>query len=146
MNQFDRRTFLKASAASRLTARAVPLFAAGARQVTAGETNGTVRIEGGWYVFEWSARDDRFRLSDKKNRLITSGVMQPVITVASGADVGTPRSASGKPAGHEVNDGQLTVKYEGVNGCVSFRACIWRYKIAATKKSWQVCASPPSRP
>src|SRR5208282_2205097 len=126
MNYFDRRCFLKVSAASLLSAKAAPLFGAGARQVTAGETSGTVRMEGALYVFEWSARDDHFRLLDKKGRLITSGVMQPAITVATDSGGGTPRCISGKAVSHEVKDGKLTVNYDGVNGGARLTV-IWRF-------------------
>jgi hypothetical protein len=126
MNYFDRRCFLRVSAASLLSAKAAPLLGAVAQQATAGETSGTVRMEGASYVFEWSERDDRFRLLDKKGRLITSGVMQPAITVATDSGSGTPRCISGKAVSHEVKDGKLTINYEGVNGGARLTV-IWRF-------------------
>jgi len=126
MNYFDRRYFLKVSAASLLSAKAAPLLGAGARQVTAGETSGTVRMEGASYVFEWSARDDHFRLLDKKGRLVTSGVMQPAIKVATDSGGGTTRCISGKAVSHEVKDGKLTVNYDGVNGGARLTVS-WRF-------------------
>ena len=126
MNHFDRRYFLKVSAASLLSAKAAPLLGAEAQQVKAGETSGTVRMEGASYVFEWSVRDDRFRLLDKKGRLITSGVMQPAITVAKDSSGGTPGCISGKAVNHEVKDGKLTVNYEGVNGRAHLTVS-WRF-------------------
>jgi hypothetical protein len=125
MNYIDRRYFLKVSAASLLSAKGAPLFGAGAQQVKAEETSGTVRMEGALYVFEWSVGDDRFRLLDKKGRLITSGVMQPAITVATDSG-GTPRCISGKAVSHEVKDGKLTVNYDGVNGGARLTV-IWRF-------------------
>ena len=126
MNYFDRRCFLKVSAASLFSAKAAPLLGAAAQQVTAGETSGTVRMEGALYVFEWSVQDDRFRLLDKQGRLMTSGVMQPAITVATDSGGGTTRCISGKPVSHEVKDGKLTVNYEGVNGGARLTV-IWRF-------------------
>jgi hypothetical protein len=127
MNYFDRRCFLKVSAASLLSAKAAPLLAAaGAQQVTAGDSNGTFRIEGASYLFEWSGRDDRFRLLDKKGRLVTSGVMQPVIKVATDSGGGTTRCISGKAVSHEVKDGKLTVNYDGVNGGARLTVS-WRF-------------------
>ena len=126
MNYFDRRRFLKVSAASLLSAKAAPLFGAGVQQVTAGESSGTCRIEGATYAFEWSARDDRFRLLDKKGRLVTSGMMQPVVKVATDSGGGTPQCSSGKVANHEVKDNKLIVNYEGVNGGARLTV-IWRF-------------------
>jgi hypothetical protein len=126
MNFFNRRDFLKASAASLLLEKAAPSLPVSAQQLSAGETNGTVRIEGAAYVFEWSARDDRFRLLDKTGRLVTSGVMQPAVTIATDSGAGAPRCTSGKAASHEVKDGKLTVNYEGVNGRARLRLT-WRF-------------------
>jgi len=126
MNHFDRRHFLKVSAAGLLSAQADRMFAAPVQPVTASESNGTVRMEGASYVFEWSARDDRFRLLDKKGRLVTSGVMQPAITVSADSGSAATRCTSGKAVGHEVKDGKLTVNYEGVNGGARLQV-IWRY-------------------
>jgi hypothetical protein len=109
MNYFDRRHFLKVSAAGLLSAQADRMFAAPVQPVTASESNGTVRMEGASYVFEWSARDDRFRLLDKKGRLVTSGVMQPAIRVATESGSAATRCTSGKAVSHEVKDGKLTV-------------------------------------
>jgi hypothetical protein len=83
-------------------------------------------MEGALYVFEWSVQDDRFRLLDKQGRLMTSGVMQPAITVATDSGGGTTRCISGKPVSHEVKDGKLTVNYEGVNGGARLTV-IWRF-------------------
>jgi hypothetical protein len=126
MNYFDRRHFLKVSAAGLLSAQADRMFAAPVQPVTASESNGTVRMEGASYVFEWSARDDRFRLLDKKGRLVTSGVMQPAIRVATESGSAATRCTSGKAVSHEVKDGKLTVNYEGVNGGARLQV-IWRY-------------------
>jgi hypothetical protein len=70
MNCVDRRYFLKASAATLLSARAERLVAADVQQVTTSESNGTVHVERASYLFAWSARDDRFRLPDKSERTI----------------------------------------------------------------------------
>jgi len=126
MDHFDRRFFLKFSAAGLLSAKAAPLLAAGIPQVASSESSGTVRVEGSSYVFEWSARDDHFHLLDQKRRLITSGAMQPVVRVATDSGGGITRCASGKAVSHEVKDGKLTVNYEGVNGGARL-AVIWRF-------------------
>jgi hypothetical protein len=126
MNHIDRRDFLKFSAASLLSAKAAPLLASGVQQATSSESNGTVRMEGASYFFEWSAQDDRFRLLDQKGRLMTSGPMQPMVRVTTSSGNGTTGCTSGKTVSHEVKDGKLAVNYEGVNGGARLQV-IWRF-------------------
>jgi hypothetical protein len=124
MTNFDRRCFLKLSAAGLLTVEGERLFAAPVQAATARESNETVRLEGASYAFEWSPRDDRFRLLDKQGRLMASGPMQPLITVATGS--ASAHCQAGKPAGHEAKDGRLTINYEGVNGGARLQV-VWRF-------------------
>ena len=124
MTSFDRRSFLKLSAAGLLPVQAERLFAAPVQAAKARESDGTVRLEGASYSFEWSPRDDRFRLLDKQGRLMTSGAMQPLLTVSAGS--ASSRCQAGRAASHEVQDGKLTVNYEGVNAGARLQL-VWRF-------------------
>ncbi|MGH9397237.1 MAG: hypothetical protein ACRD18_10360 [Terriglobia bacterium] len=126
MSHCDRRYFLKASAGGLLSTKASPLLAGGRKPVKAGETNGFVHVEGGQYLFEWSAPEDRFWLRDKKKRVITLGTMQPAVVVAPSTSDPARRCVSGRVASHEVRDGALTINYERVNGAARL-IVTWRF-------------------
>lgn len=114
MNRLGRREFLQLSTASLL------LDGLGAAAPSIGSANinnaaNSVRVDGKNYSWEWSQKDDRFRLLDKQGRVMTSGVLQPAVLVQAGDSRQARKCISGRPAGHEAAAGSLTFAYEGVN-------------------------------
>jgi hypothetical protein len=111
--KIDRRHFMQASTASLLFAgrmEAVP-----PAKAAVSETAGMVRAVGKTYAWEWSPQTDRWRLVDKRGRVVTSGPLQPAVLVqAVGAK--DRRCLSGTLAAHQARGNQLTVVYKHVNG------------------------------
>jgi hypothetical protein len=117
----DRRTFLLAPALAGLWpvlargAEISPLVATDGRGAMANEEDGKVRITGAQYMLEWSPKDDRFTLRDKKGRMITSGNMQPAVAIARRPVDQGAFCSSGTIADYQADSNGLTVTYEGVN-------------------------------
>ena len=115
MTRLNRREFIHASAASLLLDGVSVTASPGSAGVIADGAQ-SVRVEKKNYTWEWSPRDDRFRLLDKQGRVMTSGILQPAVIVQPGANKQTRKCVSGKPEGHIAKDGTVTVSYAGVNG------------------------------
>jgi len=115
MTRLNRREFIHASVASLLLDGVSVTASPGSAGVIADGAQ-SVRVEKKNYTWEWSPRDDRFRLLDKQGRVMTSGILQPAVIVQPGANKQTRKCVSGKPEGHIAKDGTVTVSYAGVNG------------------------------
>ncbi len=116
MNQFDRRQFLEMSGAALLAAAGSDAKAEEPSPVTVSNKNGTLRVTGANYTWEWSQADDQSRLLDSKGLLITSSRLQPVVVVSGPGNTRARRATEGKIASHEFHDGTATFHYAGVNG------------------------------
>jgi len=115
MTRLNRREFIQASTASLLLDSVnVPASPGGPGKVN--DRTESVRVEKKNYTWEWSPRDDRFRLLDWQGRVMTSGVLQPAVIVQPGSNKQARKCVSGKPVGHSAKDGSVTVSYTGVNG------------------------------
>ncbi len=114
MRAFNRREFLQVSAASLLAAKAEATItdAAPARIRKQGNL---IRAEGRDYIWEWSTDDDKFRLLDQHQLVIVGGKLQPAVIVQPAGKKGSRLCESGKPAGCDVHDDAITVRYHGVN-------------------------------
>jgi hypothetical protein len=126
MTKLNRREFIQASTASLLLDGAkVPASPRGAGKID--DSPKSVRVEKTNYTWEWSPRDDRFRLLDKQGRAMTSGILQPAIVVQRGGNKQARKCVSGKPVGHTAKDGSITVSYAGVNGNGKL-SVTWRFE------------------
>jgi hypothetical protein len=115
MTRLNRREFIQASTASLLLDSVkVPASPGGPGKIN--DTAKSVRVEEKNYTWEWSPKDDRFRLLDKQGRVMTSGILQPAVIVQPGGNKQARKCVSGKPAGHTTKEGSVTVSYAGVNG------------------------------
>lgn len=121
----NRREFIQASTASLLLSR-VNLSASPGGLAEISETATGVHVKGRNYTWEWSEGNDGFRLLDRQDRVMTSGILQPAVIVQPGADKQARKCTSGKPAGHVARDGSFTVSYAGVNGKGEL-SLIWRF-------------------
>ena len=119
--KFDRRTFIRASALAgswQLLTRdawTADSVAEDLGELSATEEAGKVRLKGDPYTLEWSPQDDRFTLRDEKERIITSGNLQPVVSIVRHSGDPAPFCSSGKVANFTADGNGLTVTYEGVN-------------------------------
>ena len=123
--QIDRRQFFHISAASLLSSSAPASAArptAPARIVEQGEV---VRAEGATYIFEWSQKDDRFRLLDKTGRTMVAGSLQPAV-LCSAPGAAARRSSPGRFSSRAVNGNRLAVTYEGANQTAKVTVA-WRF-------------------
>ena len=87
---------------------------------------GAVRVTGSNYSWEYSQKDDTFKLLDSKNRLIVSGRMQPAVVVAPASEPALRQCSLGKPSAPRSENGRVTVAYEGVNGTGRL-SVTWRF-------------------
>jgi hypothetical protein len=116
----DRRSFLLSpvAAGSLLvlapTLRAAPVAAPDAKGTGAEHNGGPVHLEGAQYDFEWSPKNDRFTLRDRKARMVSAGNMQPAITVA-GSGTQAPVCSPGTVKSYNATTTGLEITYEGVN-------------------------------
>ena len=115
MTGLNRREFIQASTASLLLDN-VKVSASPGGPGKTNDTAKSVRVEEKNYTWEWSPKDDRFRLLDKQGRVMTSGILQPAVIVQPGGNKQARKCVSGKPVGYNTKDGSLTVSYAGVNG------------------------------
>ena len=74
----------------------------------------SVRVDAARYAFEWSQKDDRFRLLDSKGRRIVSGLGQPAI-IRRAPGGGAAGCSPGKFSSKSVSGNRLILIYEGVN-------------------------------
>ncbi len=89
-------------------------------------TADSITVSGPNYTWQWSEKDDRFRILDQRGGVIASGMRQPVVVVQPPGQHGTPRCTAGKLAGHEVKENKATWTYTGVNGSSQLRVT-WRF-------------------
>ena len=124
---FTRREFIQAAAASyflstvRLKGENTP--ADKARVEAAG---GIVRAKGKEYSWEWSQEKDQFRLLDNRGLVIASAKLQPAVVVQPNGQSGVRHGSAGKPAGHDVHDNAVSIRYEGLNGSAKL-TMTWRF-------------------
>ena len=96
MTRLNRREFIQASTASLLLDSVkVPASPGGPGKIN--DTAKSVRVEEKNYTWEWSPKDDRFRLLDKQGRVMTSGILQPAVIVQPGGNKQARKCVSGKP-------------------------------------------------
>ena len=124
---FDRRQFVKLSAASLLFANDRP-EALSEAAVAISQDDGTVHIKATNYSWEWSKENDLFRLFDKRGRLITTGPLQPAIVVSDSGVIGS-RCTSGRFSSNSLNGTSLSINYAGVNGHATLTS-VWRFEAA----------------
>lgn len=129
MGKLSRRTFTQLTAGA-LVASASKNLLSTTQAPSATNQNGTIRVEGEGYFWEYSLRDDAFTISDKAHRQIVSGKMQPAVVVAP---VDRPTEwicSAGKAAEPKIEPGKVAFEYTGVNGNahVSFA---WRFDAQA---------------
>lgn len=126
MIRLNRREFIQASTAS-LFLNGVRISASPGNPAKINETAKGVQVKGKHYTWEWSQADDRFRLLDRQDRVMTTGILQPAVIVQSGTNKGARKCTSGKPAAHATKDGSFTVSYAGVNGTGKL-SVTWRFE------------------
>jgi len=124
MTRLNRREFIQASTASLLLDSVeVPASPRDTGKID----DKAIRFEKKNYTWEWSPRDDRFRLLDRQGRVMTSGVLQPAVIVQPGSNKQARNCVAGKPVGHSAKDGGVTVSYAGVNGNGKL-SVTWRFE------------------
>ena len=126
MTRLNRREFIQASTASLLLDGAKVSASPGSPGETADNAQ-SVRVEQKSYTWEWSPKDDLFRLLDKQGRVMTSGILQPAVIVQRGGNKQARKCISGKLAGHSAKDDSITVDYAGVNGNGKL-SVTWRFE------------------
>ncbi len=126
MTRLNRRKFIQASAAT-LLLEGVPTTAVAGDQGEVAGSAPSVRVERKSYAWEWSPKDDRFRLLDKQGRVMTSGVLQPAVIVQPGRNKQARKCVSGKVVGHSAKEGSVAVNYAGVNGNGKL-SVTWRFE------------------
>ncbi|MGA8673450.1 MAG: hypothetical protein WB679_26485 [Terracidiphilus sp.] len=125
MTAYDRRTFLQLSAAAMLAATSRKLScAADAPSITS--TSASVVVKCSDYSWVYTQADDTFRLYDKRNRLMVSGRLQPLVLVALASEPNARQCSPGNAAGHRVEGGRVIFDYEGVNGAAHLSS-EWRF-------------------
>jgi hypothetical protein len=123
VNDVNRRTFLHLSTAALLINAATRLPAIPSTPAVT-EDNGTLRVQGGNYLWQYTQVNDRFTLFDSQRRVIVAGTHQPAVVVAPTANPAQRISLPGRPAKHAIvdrsreqaGDIRITIVYEGVNG------------------------------
>src|SRR5947209_4134641 len=121
----DRRSFVRLSTGSLLAASSLPLRAEKSPAQISNE-NESVHVTGVNYFWEYTRKDDRFRLLDSKNRLVVTGPLQPAVLVAPAENAMARQWISGKAARHSNAAGSVTFQYEGVNGAGRL-SVTWRF-------------------
>ncbi len=125
MNTLNRRTFVHLSTGAILTAASNKLFGNTVTPSISSQ-DGSVRVTGQNYIWEYSQSDDVFNLRDSKSRLIVSGKVQPVVVVAPSHDPSQRKNILGRPTGHHATPNGVTFEYEGVNGAARL-SVPWRF-------------------
>lgn len=115
MPAFNRREFLRASAASAYLLHSLHSQTPPGSPVSVQVSETLVRVKGSAYTWEWEPQTDRFRLLDPWGMTIARGNTQPAVLVqATGSH--QAHCTSGKAAEHEVRGNRLRVRYSAVNG------------------------------
>jgi len=78
------------------------------------------------YSWEYTQADDTFRLYDKRNRLMVSGTLQPLVVVAPAGEPNARHCSPGRPAGYRVEGERVILDYDGVNGAARLSSA-WRF-------------------
>ncbi len=125
MNTLDRRSFVQFSTGALLAAYSSRLHAE-TSPADISNQNESVQVTGADYSWEYSQKDDRFRLFDSKKRLIAAGTLQPAVVTAAAGDATSRQCAPGKLTRHNNADGRVTFEYEGVNGAGRL-SVTWRF-------------------
>lgn len=109
----DRRHFLQLSTTPLFVA-ALSRRASAAVSVNITENGNGIRVQGKTYSWEYSPRNDLFRLLDMQGRIVTTGPLQPAVIASSPAN---PRGhcSQGRFHSKSVNGNRLAVMYDGVN-------------------------------
>ena len=97
------------------------------RPVQVIESQGIIRVEGIDYSWEWKIENDELRLLDKHGLVIVTGRLQAAVVVQLTDQTGSPRCTSGKHAGHEIHENDLTIHYAGLNGSAQL-SMTWRFE------------------
>lgn len=125
MTTLDRRSFVQLSTGALLAAYSSRLQAQ-SNPAEISNQNESVHVAGANYSWEYSQKDDRFRLFDSKKRLIAAGTLQPAVLVAAAGDATAKRCIPGRVARRNNADGRVTFEYEGVNGAGRL-SVTWRF-------------------
>lgn len=124
MKNLDRRQFIQASAASCWFA---PFWLdSKPRSLTIIDSGKSLRVEGGNYVWEWSAEDDHFRVLDQQGHVITSGPVQPAVVVQRPGQSIRRLSTRGTLDKHEVHGNRFVWTYANVNASGKLSVA-WRF-------------------
>ncbi len=115
MTTFDRRRFVQLSTGALLAAYSSELRA-DTHAAEISTRDDSVRVTGANYSWEYSKKNDRFRLLDSRNRLIAAATVQPALVVAPTADAAGRQCTPGTLTQHQAKDGRVTFEYGGVNG------------------------------
>ena len=125
MSTLNRRTFVQLSSGALLTAASRKLL--GSTEAPSVSTqDGFVRVKAPGYSWEYSEGNDTFSLRDSQNRLIVSGKLQPAVVVAPVQEPSLPKCSPGRMTGHQVEQGRVTFRYDGVNGAAHL-SVPWRF-------------------
>jgi hypothetical protein len=125
MTTFDRRRFVQLSAGALLAAYSSDLQAE-SRAAHISAKGDELRVSAANYSWEYSSKDDRFRMLDSKNRLMTSGTVQPAVVVAPAGNANGRKCQLGKLAHHQAANGRATFIYEGINDGARL-SVTWRF-------------------
>jgi hypothetical protein len=123
----DRRSFVQLSTGTLLAAySSSSRLLAESSPAQISSRNESVHVAGANYFWEYSQKDDRFRLLDSKNRLITTGSLQPAVVVAPAGDAAVRQCIPGRATRHDTAAGRVTFEYESVNGAGRL-SVTWRF-------------------
>jgi hypothetical protein len=125
LSTLNRRTFVQLSSGALLTAASRRLLGS-AEAPSVSTQDGFVRVKAPSYSWEYSEANDTFALRDSRNRLIVRGRLQPAVVVSPAQEPSLQKCSPGRITGHQVEQGRVTFRYEGVNG--SARLSVpWRF-------------------
>ncbi|HEY1902742.1 MAG TPA: TIM-barrel domain-containing protein [Terracidiphilus sp.] len=125
MPTLNRRTFVQLSSGAALGAASSRAFGF-SHAPSLSSQDGVVRVTDSNYSWEYSQSDDTFRLRDSMHRLIVSGKLQPAVVVAPADEPALRQCSAGKPSAPRLEQGRVTVNYDGVNGAGRL-AVTWRF-------------------
>src|ERR1035441_5923734 len=125
MLNLNRRTFVQLSSGAALGAASSRVFSL-TDTPSISNLSGAIRVTGSNYSWEYTQRDDIFKLRDAKNRLIVTGKMQPAVVAAPASEPTLRQCSLGKPSAPRSEKSRVTVDYEGVNGTGRL-SVTWRF-------------------
>jgi hypothetical protein len=121
----NRRTFVQLSSGALLTAASRKLLGS-PEAPSVSSQDGFVRVKASSYSWEYAEANDTFALRDSRNRLIVRGRLQPAVVVSPVQEPSLQKCSPGKLTGHQVEQGSVTFRYEGVNGAARL-SVPWRF-------------------